>query len=121
MALYRYKKIIDQYTTYTVQPPLDEGSPVEGFFEHGEIDGWTYFAMPDAIALSEQNPIIECEQVTPPQQYMQQLKEISPHYKLMSERANRGQYMREDKHIVQGTPTQVADWVAQTKLMLGIG
>lgn len=120
--LYRYKIVTDEHATYRVNPPLDDqGGPVEGFFEHGTMDdGYSYSVVPEGAILPEQWPQCEVAEVTPPQQYLQKLREISPHYALMKDRESRGLYMRTDKHIVAGDSPQVADWVAAQKAMFGI-
>ncbi len=63
--LYRYRKVIDRYTTHSLVEPdyqlLERDAPeVVGvrIMELCEIDGWTYVSVPDAIPLPAQPEII---------------------------------------------------------------
>lgn len=119
MGLYRYKIVHDDYTTYRVNPPTTAGQIDASFFEHGTLDdGFTYFAC--GVPLPEQWPQCQVEMVTPPQQYKQRLREISPHQELLNKRIAAGLYMRADLHIVPGNAAAVSAWKAQQDALFGI-
>ena len=63
--IYRYRKVIDAYTTHSLAEPdyqlLERDDPaLEGvrITELCELDGWTYVSVPDAIALPAQPEIV---------------------------------------------------------------
>ena len=115
--LYRYKKIIADGTTYTINPPTLASAIIDGYYEHGVLDdGYTYVVSPVPLTAPA---VCLLEQVTPPQQYKQKLREISPHYELLQKRAARGEYLRADGHLATGDPGQVADWQARMKTIFG--
>lgn len=119
MGLFRYKQVTDDYTTYRVNPPTTDGQIDPTFFEHGTLDdGLTYFAC--QTPLPTQWPQCQVEAVTPPQQYKQKPREISPHYELLDKRATAGQYMREDLHIVTGNAATVQAWKDQQAVLFGV-
>lgn len=118
MALYRYKQILADETTYRVIPPTTDGQIAPTFFEHGTLDdGFSYFAC--GVPLPAQWPQCQVETVTPPQQYRQRLREISPHYELLEKRAAAGVYMRPDLHIVAGNAAAVQAWRDQQAVLFG--
>jgi hypothetical protein len=118
--LYRYKKVVDEHTTHYAQPPLVDGSPDPTWFEHCELDdGYTYVTC--NVPVPPQNPIIEWEQVFPPAQYLQQIRERSVHLALVEQRVANGVHMRADGKIVKGDAQTVADWRRSVLDMFGIG
>jgi len=119
--LYRYKKIIDEHTTHYAEPSRDaNGNADPTWFEHCTLDdGYTYVTC--NVPVPSQEPIIEWESINPPAQFYQKVRSASVHVELMERRVAAGKYIREDGHIVHGTPGEVAAWRAQIKEMFGIG
>ncbi len=69
--MYRYKLIHEKYTDLFVTAE----------YEHGTIDGWTYFYG------EYQNPMnLDVEEVQLTEELRSKLKEISPHYQLINQR-----------------------------------
>jgi hypothetical protein len=88
--MYRYQKVKTPYTTITA-----EYSDVEGYFEHGTINGWTYIFLPDVYKPEIPDGITQFKSiaslnVTQKAVYdttiIKQLKKISPHIKLLNQR-----------------------------------
>jgi hypothetical protein len=118
--LFRYKKVIDQYTTHYAEPPRDgNGNADPTWFEHCTLaDGYTYVTCNEPAPV--QAPIIEWELINAPtEQRYQQVMDASVHSELMGQRIAAGKYMRADLHIVDGDDTQIAEWAARGVLAWG--
>lgn len=101
--IYRYRKIIDEYTTHIAALPDDDA------FDHGEFpSGYTYVAFPGPVPDQPEGIVLEPVSLTP------EMEEAalagSPHCVLMQQRVNAGVYIDETNHIVKGTPEQVEAW-----------
>jgi hypothetical protein len=100
--IYKYTKITDEYTTYTVIFPQDsEGNQIGT--ELVTINEETYFHIPDTEALPEQSEQISVEVVTLTDELKKEIKAISPHvqlsYKRLRERI-RSKYDIEDEQYL---------------------
>lgn len=83
--IYKYQKITDEYTTYTLNEPDLNESELK-ITELCTIDGFTYVNVPDGIILPEQNENIILEEVIMTDELKKQIKESSPHIKLSYKR-----------------------------------
>ena len=84
-----YQKTSDAYTTYELHMPDAQDAEGEIYCtELGTIDGLTYVSVPDGVTLPEQLPQVAAtlQTVTPTAELRAQLKAISPHCALISER-----------------------------------
>ena len=84
-----YQKTSDAYTTYELRMPDVQAAEGEIYCtELGTIDGLTYVSVPDGVTLPAQLPqvslTLQVVSLTP--QLREQLKSISPHCALISER-----------------------------------
>ena len=85
--IYRYKKVQDQYTTYSLREP-DHGmqSDAERCTELCTIDGTTYVSCPDNIVLPDQPEQITVEEITLTDELAAQIKAESCHVQLINQR-----------------------------------
>ena len=84
-----YRKTSDAHTTYELRTPDAQGAEGEIYCaELGTIDGLTYVSVPAGVTLPEQLPQVAAtlQPVTPTPELIAQLKAISPHCALISER-----------------------------------
>ena len=87
--IFSYQKTSDAHTTYELRMPDAQGDDGEIYCaELGTIDGLTYVSVPDGVTLPEQLPQIaasvQLATLTP--ELREQLKALSPHCALISER-----------------------------------
>jgi len=85
--IYRYTKIQDDYTTYTItEPDYQEGD--KRITELCTIDGVTYITVPDGVALPEQSEQVAAtlQEVTITDDLKAQIKSRSPHIRLINQR-----------------------------------
>ena len=88
-SIVSYRKTSDAYTTYELRTPDAQGDDDEIYCtELGTIDGITYVSVPAGVTLPEQLPQVAStlQKVTPTTELITQLKAISPHCALISER-----------------------------------
>lgn len=88
-SIVSYQKASDAHTTYELRVPDAQGDDGEIYCaELGTIDGLTYVSVPDGVTLPEQLPQIaasvQLATLTP--ELREQLKALSPHCALISER-----------------------------------
>jgi len=84
-----YQKTSDAYTTYELRMPDAQGAEGEIYCaELGTVGGLTYVSVPGGVTLPEQLPQVAAtlQTVTPTAELLAQLKAISPHCVLISER-----------------------------------
>jgi hypothetical protein len=119
--LYRYKKVVTEHTTHYAEPPRDaNGNQDPTWFEHCELDdGYTYVTCNGPVPA--QSKVIGWEQVSPPPQSLQKIRERSVHLALAQQRAAKGLHMRADGKIVAGIAKTVADWRKAVVEGFGIG
>ena len=88
-SIVSYQKASDAHTTYELRVPDAQGDEGEIYCaELGTIDGLTYVSVPPGVTLPEQLPQVAAtlQTVTPTPELLAQLKAISPHCVLISER-----------------------------------
>ena len=88
-SIVSYRKTSDAHTTYELHMPDAQGEEGEIYCaELGTIDGLTYVSVPDGVTLPEQLPQVAAtlQTVTLTPELRAQLKAISPHCALISER-----------------------------------
>jgi len=84
-----YQKTSDAYTTYELRMPDVQDAEGEIYCtELGTIDGLTYVSVPDGVTLPAQLPQVAAtlQTVTLTPELREQLKALSPHCALISER-----------------------------------
>jgi len=84
-----YQKTSDAYTIYDLRMPDAQGAEGEIYCtELGTIDGLTYVSVPDGVTLPAQLPQVAAtlQTVTLTPELREQLKALSPHCALISER-----------------------------------
>ena len=84
-----YQKTSDAYTIYELRIPDAQGAEGEIYCaELGTVGGLTYVSVPPGVTLPEQLPQVAAtlQTVTPTAELRAQLKAISPHCALISER-----------------------------------
>ena len=89
MTIVSYQKTSDAYTTYELRMPDAQGAEGEIYCaELGTVGGLTYVSVPPGVTLPEQLPQVAAtlQTVTPTAELLAQLKAISPHCVLISER-----------------------------------
>ena len=112
--LYKYKKIIDQYTTHYAEPPRDaNGNADPTWFEHCTLDdGFTYVTC--NVPVPAQETIIEFEPVADADPIHAAVVAASVHVDLVTKRVAAGKFMQADGHIVDGDEQTVAEWAGAT-------
>lgn len=83
--LYRYQKITDEFTTYTLNLPVDQDNQPIGT-ELCEIAGFTYVSIPDGFDLPDQPAQITAEPVTADASLIAEIKATSPHVQIINQR-----------------------------------
>jgi hypothetical protein len=100
-SIIRYKKVQDQYTTYTLAEPEWSDVDAPHVTELATLDdGYTYVAVPDSVALSDQPSEITVEPVTLTPELREQIKAKSPHCQLITQLVQekiRSKYSVEDE------------------------
>lgn len=89
MTIVSYRKTSDAHATYELHMPDAQGAEGEIYCaELGTIDGLTYVSVPPGVTLPEQLPQVAAtlQTVTLTPELRAQLKAISPHCVLISER-----------------------------------
>ena len=88
IAIVRYKKHQDQYTTYQLQLPDSQGlnDQIRCTELATLLDGYTYVAVPDAVTLPDQPEQITVEPVTLTPELRAQIKAASVHCELIAQR-----------------------------------
>jgi len=81
--IYSYRKITNQYTTYTA---VDSNEEDKRITELCTINGDTYISVPDDLTLPEQPKEIELKPVTMTTELQEQIEELSPHIQLAKKR-----------------------------------
>lgn len=81
--IYKYHKIVDKYTTYTV---VDNGEEDKKITELCTIDGDTYISIPDDVKLPKQPKEIILKSVTMTDDLKEQIEKESPHIRLIKKR-----------------------------------
>ena len=103
-SIVSYRKTSDAHTTYELRTPDAQGDEGEIFCaELGTLDGLTYVSVPAGVTLPEQLPQVAAtlQPVTLTPGLREQLKAISPHCALISERmVQRQEDVDELKHLV---------------------
>ena len=85
--IYKYQKIIDDYTTHClVEPDYNLLETEDRITELCTIDGVTYVSVPDSITLPEQPEQITVEEVVLTEELKKAIKVASPHVQLINER-----------------------------------
>ena len=95
--IYKYRKVTDQYTTYTA---VDNGEEDKRITELCIIDNDTYISVPDDVILPEQPEKITLEPVTIDDKLKGQIEAASPHIQLIKKRVSdkiREKYSIEDE------------------------
>ena len=86
--IYKYQKVTDEYTTYTLrEPDYNLLETEDRITELCTIDGITYVSVPDSITLPEQPEQITVEEVELTDELKAAIKSESPHVQLINERA----------------------------------
>ena len=97
--IYKYQKVTDTFTTYTViEPDYEEEN--EQVTELCTVDGMTYISVPESLKLPEQPEQISLEAVTLTAEIQEKLKRASTHIGLINQRVQekiRTQYSLEDE------------------------
>ena len=81
--LYKYKKLTDEYTTYTA---VDKGEEDKRLTELCTIGDDTYISVPDDLTLPEQPKEITLEPVIITSELKGQIEKASPHMQLIKKR-----------------------------------
>ena len=85
--IYKYQKVTDEYTTYTLrEPDYNLLETEDRITELCTIDGITYVSVPDSITLPEQPEQITVEEVELTDELKESIKAASPHVQLINER-----------------------------------
>ena len=85
--IYKYQKITDNYTTYSlVEPDYNLLETEDRITELCTIDGVTYVSVPDSITLPEQPEQITVEEVELTDELKESIKSASPHVQLINDR-----------------------------------
>ena len=85
--IYKYQKIVDDYTTHClVEPDYNLLEAEDRITELCTIDGITYVSVPDSITLPEQPEQITVEEVELTEELKESIKSASPHVQLINER-----------------------------------
>ena len=85
--IYKYQKIIDDYTTHClVEPDYNLLETEDRITELCTIDGVTYVSVPDSIALPQQPEQITVEEVELTDELKAAIKSESPHVQLINDR-----------------------------------
>ncbi len=85
--IYKYQKIVDDYTTYClVEPDYNPLETEDRITELCTIDGVTYVSVPDSITLPEQPEEITVEEVELTDELKESIKSASPHVQLINDR-----------------------------------
>ena len=85
--IYKYQKIVDDYTTYClVEPDYNLLETEDRITELCTIDGITYVSVPESITLPEQPEQITVEEVELTDELKESIKSASPHVQLINER-----------------------------------
>lgn len=86
-SIVAYRKIIDAVTTKELRRPEDAETRQPLGMEIAEIDGLTYYVLPDGITLPEEQPEgITPQTVTMTEALRGQLRTASPHVKIIDSR-----------------------------------
>lgn len=105
-SIVRYQKVIDAYTTYKLNAPRDAAGAALTT-ELCEIDGVTYVSVPDGVVLPGQPGQITVEVVVLTDELRVQIKEASPHVRLINQRVVeqiRERYSADDELKTLGLP-----------------
>jgi hypothetical protein len=101
IAIVRYKKHQDAYTTYQLATPDRQEADAPQVTELATLeDGYTYVAVPDGVTLPEQPTQITVEPVTLTPLLREQIKAASPHCELIAKQMQdriRSNYSLEDE------------------------
>ena len=95
--LYKYQKVTDKYTTYTV---IDNGEENKKITELCIINGDTYISVPDDLVLPKQPKQISLTPVIIDNVLKEKIESASPHIQLIKERIRnkiREKYSIEDE------------------------
>lgn len=107
-TIYRYRKVTDEYTTYTPQG--------EGLIELCTLpDGFTYVSVPDgAVLAAEQPEQVQLEEIVPEGELKEQIKAASVHCQLIESRMQekiKAAYRDEDeKYLTRIAVGSLAGW-----------
>jgi len=81
--IYKYRKVTDQYTTYTA---IDNGEEDKKITELCTINGDTYICIPDDLVLPGQPKQISLTPVIMTDELKGQIEKVSPHIQLIKKR-----------------------------------
>ena len=81
--IYKYRKVTDQYTTYTA---IDNGEEDKRITELCTINDETYISIPNDVVLPEQPKEITLEPVVITTELKGQIEKESPHIRLIEKR-----------------------------------
>ena len=85
--IYKYQKVTDEYTTYTLrEPDYNLLETEDRITELCTIVGVTYASVPDSITLPEQPEQITVEEVELTDELKESIKSASPHVQLINDR-----------------------------------
>jgi len=85
--IYKYQKIVDDYTTHClVEPDYNLLETEDRITELCTIDGVTYVSVPDSITLPAQPEQITVEEVVLTDELKAAIKAASPHVQLINDR-----------------------------------
>ena len=85
--IYKYQKVTDEYTTYTLrEPDYNLLETEDRITELCTIDGITYVSVPDSITLPAQPEQITVEEVELTEELKAAIKAASPHVQLVNDR-----------------------------------
>jgi len=85
--IYKYQKIVDDYTTHClVEPDYNLLETEDRITELCTIDGITYVSVPDSIILPAQPEQITVEEVELTDELKESIKSASPHVQLINDR-----------------------------------
>lgn len=100
-SIIRYKKVQDQYTTYTLAEPEWSDVDAPHVTELATLDdGYTYVAVPEGVTFPDQPSQITVEPVTLTPELRDQIKAASPHCQLITQLMQdkiRSKYSQEDE------------------------
>jgi hypothetical protein len=87
VKIYKYRKVIDEFTTYRFAEPDYNLLEIEDrFTELCTIDGETYVSVPDGLTVPVQPDQITVEEVTLTDAIKDAIRQASPHVKLINDR-----------------------------------
>lgn len=84
--IYKYRKVIDAYTTHCLSEPDYAREGGERITELCTLDGETYVSVPDSVSLPNQSEQITVEEIILTEGLIELIKSESPHILLINQR-----------------------------------